>query len=285
MGAVTTERPAASPARASYRPDGSGHSFDEEIERLRSQVALSWPVEQRRLATLGLTDGQRVLELGCGPGFVTERLARWLPASCIVALDTDRKMLDLARTVMNHGATGTRVALLQASAEATGLRAHSVDAAISRYLFQHLRDPVVAAAEIRRVLRPGGFHVIIDVDDGLWGLAEPGFPEFTAWHRVRAAAQRGRGGDRFRGRHLGRILRAAGYVNVELDVFAYHSDTGGVEAFGRQLHPDQFLPLVEEGLLTLEEFVRAHALHHRFLQSPEAFLVAVGFIAYGEAAR
>ena len=282
---MTPERSAASPARASYRPDGSGHSFDEEVERLRSQVALSWPVEQRRLATLGVADGQWILEPGCGPGFVTERLARWLPGSPIVALDTDRRMVDLARMVVGRDAAGARVTLLQASAEATGLRAHSVEVAISRYLFQHLRDPVLAASEIRRVLRPGGIHVVIDVDDGLWGLAEPGFPEFAAWHRLRAAAQRGRGGDRFRGRHLGRILRAAGYVNVELDLFAYHSDAVGLDAFGRQLHPDQFLPLLEEGLLTLEEFLRAHALHRRFLRSPEAFLVAVGFIAYGEAPR
>lgn len=282
---MTTEGSATAATPHSYRPDESGHSLDQEIARLRTQVALSWPVEQRRLTTLGITDGQRILEPGCGPGFVTERLAAWLPHSSIVALDTDRRMLDFARTVVDRDAVGTRVTFREASAEATGLGAHSIDVAISRYLFQHLRDPVVAVAEIRRVLRPGGIHVIIDIDDGLWGLAEPGFPEFAAWHGLRAAAQRSRGGDRFRGRHLGRILRAAGYVHVELDVFAYHSDTTGVEAFCPQFHPDQFLPLVDEGLLTLEDYIRARVLNQRFLQSPEAFLLSVGFIAYGEAAQ
>jgi hypothetical protein len=127
--------------------------------------------------------------------------------------------------------------------------------------------------------------VIIDADDGLWGLVEPEFPEFTAWHRVRAAAQRGRGGERFRGRQLGRILRAAGYVQVELDVFAYDSDSAGIDAFRPQLHPDQFLPLVDEGLLTFGDYIRAHALTRQFLQSQQAFLLSVGFIAYGENAR
>lgn len=269
----------------SYRPEGFGHSFADEIARLRTQVALSWPVEQRRLAMLGITDGQRILEPGCGPGFVTERLAAWLPHSGIVALDMDRRMLEHARTVVDRGGAGTRVMFLAACAEAIGLRAGSVDVAISRYVFQHLGDPVMAAAEIRRVLRPGGIHVIIDVDDGLWGLAEPAFPEFAAWHQVRAATQRTRGGDRFRGRHLARILRAAGYVHVELDVFAYHSDTLGLPAFCPQLHPDQFLPLVNEGLLRIEDYLRAYVRNHQFLNSPEAFLLCVGFIAYGEVAQ
>lgn len=285
MTTKRTKRSTSAATPLSYRPDGRGQSFDEEITRLRTQVELSWSVEQRRLASLGVADGQHILELGCGPGFVTGRLAAWLPNSTIVALDTDRRMLDLAATVVNRDAVGPRVALLQASAEATGLRAHSFDIAISRYLFQHLSDPVAAAAEILRVLRPGGIHVVIDVDDGLWGLAEPAFPEFAAWHRVRAATQRGRGGDRFRGRHLGRILHAAGYVHIELDVFACHSDAAGLAAFGPQLHPDQFLPLVDEGLLTLADYVRAHALNQRFLQTPEAFLLSVGFIACGKAAR
>jgi hypothetical protein len=114
---------------------------------------------------------------------------------------------------------------------------------------------------------------------------EPEFHEFAAWHRVRAAAQRGRGGERFRGRQLGRILRAAGYVQVELDVFAYDSDSAGVHAFGPQLCPDQFLPLVDEGLLTLDDYIRAQALTQQFLQSEQAFLLSVGFIAYGKTAR
>lgn len=280
---MSGEWPAARVARTlSYAPSDCAHTFDDELARLRAQVALSWAVEQRRLAALGVADGQCVLEPGCGPGFVTERLAGWLPQSRIVALDPDPAMLRAARRTLDSHGSGDHVTLLQATAEATGLRSHTFDVAISRYLFQHLRDPGAAAVEVRRVLRPGGVHIVIEVDDGLWGLAEPRLPEFETWHRRRADAQGGRGGDRFRGRRLGRLLREAGYAHVDVDVFACHSDDVGIDAFAAQLDPDQFLPLVAEGLVTFAEYVKARSLYQRFLES-EPLVVSVGFIACAEA--
>jgi SAM-dependent methyltransferase len=266
----------------SYDPEHVGCSFDAEIDRLRAQVVLSWSIEQRRLSALGIADGQRVLEPGCGPGFVTQRLAAWLPQSPITALDSDPRMLCLAGRLLQDCGLDDRVELVEAPIENTGLPAGVFDVAISRYLFQHLPDPVAAAIEIRRVLRPGGVHVVIDVDDGLWGLAEPRFAEFGEWHRRRAKSQQIRGGDRFRGRRLCRILREAGYVRVELDVFAWHSDDLGVDLFAAQLDPDQFLPLVEDGLLTFDEYARAKALYHQFRESPVAFVLSIGFIAFAE---
>jgi hypothetical protein len=80
-------------------------------------------------------------------------------------------------------------------------------------------------------------------------------------------------------------LREAGYARVELDVFAFHSDALGVEPFARPLSAEQFLPLVDEGLLSFEEFVRAYALTGRFLASPDPFVMIVGFIARAEKPR
>ncbi len=272
-----------SPGR-SYDPDRLGGGFQAELERLRAQVEMSWGVERRRLAALGVEDGQRLMELGCGPGFVTERLASWLPRGMIVGVDPDPRMLAAASRAVGEAASG-RVAFVRAIAAATGLKSDSFDGAISRYLYQHLTDPVVAAAETLRVLRPGGYHIIIEVDDGLWGLAQPEFPEFRAWHRSRARAQSDRSGNRFLGRQLGRILRAAGYVRIELDLFGYNSDDLGMDAFAPQLAPEQFLPLVEEGVLTFDDYIHACAATRRFFESDDPFLLMAGFIARAEKPR
>jgi ubiquinone/menaquinone biosynthesis C-methylase UbiE len=50
------------------------------------------------------------------------------------------------------------------------------DFAAARFLFQHLTDPVSAAREVHRVLKPRARLVIIDVDDDCWGMVDAAIP-------------------------------------------------------------------------------------------------------------
>jgi ubiquinone/menaquinone biosynthesis C-methylase UbiE len=265
----------------SYQAPQPGRDFDRELERLRNQAELGWATERRKLAALGVRDGQYILEPGCGPGFITERLLSWLPSSRIVALDADPRMLAVATRTLS-GISGDRATLLQAELSDTGLPGDSFDVVISRYLFQHLEDPVAAAAALLRLLKPGGFHVVIDVDDGLWGLAEPYVPEFAGWYARRARAQGQRGGNRFIGRRLGRILRQAGYANVAVDLFCLDSDELGIDRFKPHLAPEQFLPLLQEGSMTFAEYIRAWSLYNRFLAAGDPLILSAGFLVYAE---
>jgi ubiquinone/menaquinone biosynthesis C-methylase UbiE len=263
----------------SYNPERHAQGLAGEFERLSEQARLTWEVERRRLQALGVSDGQGLLELGCGAGAFTRLLAGWLPRSSIVGLDYDPRVLARARCQREGGTN--RITFLQASAEATGLAEGSFDVAISRYVLQHSSNPVAVAMEARRVLRSGGLHVVIDVDDAVWGLAEPVFPEFRRWYSIGAAAQAERGGNRFIGRRLGRILRQAGFAHVGLDVFAVDSDEFDLAMMRVHLNPDQLLPLVADGRISMEDYLRAKDLHLRFVQSRDAFVLMIGFIAWG----
>lgn len=265
----------------SYDPTSENRDMDSEMARLAAQATLSWDVESRRMLWLGLSDGMRVLEPGCGPGFSTQLLRALLPHSAITALDSDPDMLALASQRTRTSVKGD-VELRLASVTDTGLPPDSFDAAVSRYLFQHLADPTRAAREILRVLKPGGRHIVIDVDDDLWGLAEPTFAPLRSIYARATAAQARRGGTRLIGRRLGRILREAGYGKVQLDVFCCDSDELGMEPFRPQISPDRLLPLVGEHALGTEELALAYLLHQRFLEDEKAFVAMVGFIAYGE---
>jgi ubiquinone/menaquinone biosynthesis C-methylase UbiE len=271
---------ATQPRRGSYDARRENAGLAAELARLDAQCALGWEAEARRLGQLGLRDGQRVLEVGSGPGSFTERLAARLPTSEIVALDPDVELLAVARRRL--AGVGGRVSFLAGSAASTGLADASVDVAISRYVFQHLADPVGAAAEVRRVLRPGGFHVVVDIDDGLWGLSEPAFPELRSIYARAGEAQRRRGGDRLVGRRLGRILEDAGYTNVGLDLFCYDSHSLGLGPFLPQLSPDRLLPLLGEGAIDAKDLGVVCGLLDRFLAAPSPFVLMVGFVAYGE---
>ena len=58
----------------SYDPERGHLGVTAELARLEAQVRVSWPQEERLLRAIGLRDGLEVLEVGCGPGFFTERL-------------------------------------------------------------------------------------------------------------------------------------------------------------------------------------------------------------------
>ena len=260
-----------------HRPNEEGHGFSDDAERLRVPAVAGWKQEARLLHFLGLRDGMHVLELGCGAGYVTAALAGQWPNSLITAVDHDGELLRLAQALV----TNDRVTFVEADAARLPTSADRFDFAIARYLFQHLQDPLSVALEARRALKPQGRLAVIDVDAALWGVAEPAFPEVGAITTKADRPQAECGGDRLIGRRLHRILTAAGFSDVSLDTFVYHSDDLGLAAFEPQLTPDRLLPLVARGLLSDVELQTMRRAYERFMKSPTAFVMMVGFIGSG----
>lgn len=250
----------------SYDPRRAGLSA--EVARLEDQAALAWPAEERILRALGV--GGTVLDLGCGPGFVLERLASL--ADRLVGVEPDVELAELAR------ARVPSAEVLAGDAERIPLADDSVDAAIVRFVFQHLADPAVAARELTRVVRPGGVVAAIEVDGQLWGLAEPAAPEVTPVQAKIWAAQRGRGGDRMIGRRLPRVLRTAGFADVRTTVYAYSSYEHGLDAFDAHLHPSQYEAALEDGTITPAELAVLVGAYERFRTDPDAYVVLCGLV-------
>lgn len=94
-----------------------------------------------------------VLEIAAGTGALTRELARALPAEVpITATDLNQPMIDLAETIE----IARPVDWQQADAASLPFRAGSFDLVICQFGFMFFPDKAGAAAEIRRVLRPGG---------------------------------------------------------------------------------------------------------------------------------
>ena len=266
-------------ARGSYRVEDQLHGVGSELERLRAQALLSWREESRLLRFLGLSDGMDILEIGCGPGYVTSNLLAWLPTARLTAIDADRAMLDRARAEVGAGAQ--RVRFVEGRAEELPLPDAQADFVVARYLFQHVPDPGAVARDALRVLKPGGRLAVIDLDGALWGTAAPTFPEVMPVYAKTGRAQAALGGNRLIGRELFRILRDAGFSDVQLDAFVYHSDAKGLEAFGPQLDPDRLLPMVKRGVITGAEFELVRRAHDTFMATPGAYVMMIGLLASG----
>lgn len=107
-----------------------------------------------------LVDGQRILDVGCGTGTLAIRAAERVPGAAIVGLDGDPQVLE--RAERKAAETGRKIRFDEALSTQLPYEDASFDRILSTLVFHHLTsaDKTRTAAEIARVLRPGGrLHV------------------------------------------------------------------------------------------------------------------------------
>src|SRR5437588_4461375 len=157
---------------------------------------------------LAAADAERILDVGCGPGFyVRELLDEIGPNGSIVAVDASPDMLALARRRCEGRAN---VTFREGNAAALPVGDGEFDAALCVQVMEYVPDPAGALAEIHRALRPGGRALVWDIDWATvwWHSADPDRMRrvLRAWdeHLVHPSLPR----------TLGAHLRAAGFVDV-----------------------------------------------------------------------
>lgn len=137
---------------------------------------------QRLAALLGVTSGQRILEVGPGTGTHALPVARWLaPGGALHALDLQDIML---RHVRRRAAKGqiTTIVAAQANAQELPYPAGTFDGAYMVATLGEIPDELAALREQRRVLKPKGRLVIAEL------FYDPDFVSLPALTDVAAAA-------------------------------------------------------------------------------------------------
>jgi len=119
-----------------------------EFEQLAQRMAASLP------------SGSRVLEVAPGPGYFSVALAK-LGTFEITGLDVSKTFVEIARK--NASEAGVSADFQQGNASHMPFANDSFDLILCRAAFKNFSEPVGALAEMRRVLRPGGRAVIIDL--------------------------------------------------------------------------------------------------------------------------
>ena len=140
--------------RGSYDVSRISADTTREIQRLNAQVELFWPEEVRLYERAGLKDGMRLVDCGCGPGYLMGKLCSAFPALQCTGVELAPELVAAAaNTIPTPHRDRCRV--LEQSVTVMELADNSFDFAISRLVIEHLPDPVSALKEVLRVLRPG----------------------------------------------------------------------------------------------------------------------------------
>jgi SAM-dependent methyltransferase len=181
--------------------DVAGEAYDRFMGRY------SRPLASQLVDWLQLGVGQRVLDVGCGPGALTEQLVARVGAENVSAIDPSEPFVEACRG--RHPGVDVR----RGVAEALPYDDDVYDAAAACLVVHFMANPVAGLAEMARVTRPGGW-----VAATVWDLAGSRAPTRPVWEALAEVDPEHPGeGPRSGGSRgdLVRILEAAGLQDVE----------------------------------------------------------------------
>jgi SAM-dependent methyltransferase len=155
----------------------------------------------------GVAEGQRALDVGCGPGALTSELVRRLGAESVAAADPSEPFVAAARE-RHPGVT-----VEQAPAEELPFEDDEFDVALAQLVVHFMADPVAGLREMGRVTRPSGVVAACVWDHAgdqgplslFWDVAHALDPD-AAGEGVLAGTREG---------HLEELFREAGLDDVE----------------------------------------------------------------------
>jgi SAM-dependent methyltransferase len=127
---------------------------DQWVSHQERYDAMLAPCESRLMSVAACSEGEKVLDIGCGNGATTLDVAlRVAPSGHVTGIDVSEPMLDVARR--RAEAASAPATFIHADAQTADLGG-PYDVAISRFGVMFFDEPVAAFANIARALRPGG---------------------------------------------------------------------------------------------------------------------------------
>src|SRR5271166_971725 len=192
-----------------------GRSETEEL-RLKRQIADLAPLSDEHLARVGIRPGEKVVDLGCGPGGVLHLLGKRVgPAGSVLGLERSQHFVDLARRFA--GDLGLpQVEIREGDAYDTGLSRQSFDGAHMRLVLVNVPKPELIVREMVALVGPGGWVPSFEADlDAM--LLDPPSGEFGHLAEAYNPHARSKGIDLFIGRRIHRLFREAGVVDISVD--------------------------------------------------------------------
>jgi SAM-dependent methyltransferase len=169
---VATETPVAAtslPWAAPRRARRSPPSREPRLPSYKSQLSAFHRAFELELLdivrALPLTAGMRVLDLACGDGFYTRRIADRLgPGGSVTGVDLNRAYLSLAKLEATHQTGSATIDFVAASFDRLPFPDETFDFVWCAQSLYSLPEPVAVFEHLARVLRPGGIVAVLEND-------------------------------------------------------------------------------------------------------------------------
>lgn len=247
---------------------------ESEETRLSRQISELGPDSDALLDGIGIRPGERVIDIGCGPGGVLGLLAKRVgPSGSVLGIERSPHFVNLARRFIRDKALA-QVEAREGDAYDTGLPRASFDGAHMRLVLVNVPEPERIVREMVSLVRPGGWVASFEADF-LAHICDPPLPAWTRLVDALAVYSASQGIDLFVGRRTHGLFRDAGVVDIQVDAVVH------VYPFGHPRRPilHDFInnvrePLVEGEFLSRRDLESDMAELERHLASPETLVTS-----------
>jgi len=174
-------------------------------------------LKRRTYTRMEIEPGNKVLDVGCGPGIDTMALSQLVGAAGeVYGVDYDNAMVAEAEQRAEKAGISAWVRHKHSDAASLPFDTDYFDSCRSERLFQHLPNPAKALEEMARVTKVNGWVVVLDTD---WGSGGTDTSEIDIERRLARFAADHMHHNGYSGRQLYRLFKKQGLVNVSFEVF------------------------------------------------------------------
>ena len=194
-------------------PQAAEMADESMVRNLSAQAEALWPEEGMIFERC--PPPRTILDVGCGTGEITARLAEKYPQATLLGVDLEVTHLERARA--RCALAGDRVRFERDDALALSLPDASFDMVVCRHVLQAIPDAQQALREMVRVARPGArFHLLAEDYGMLWCHPTP-LDADDFWQRLPPVYGRAIGCDLHVGRKMFGYLTALGLRGIQVD--------------------------------------------------------------------
>ena len=210
------------------------------------------------LTTLGLQQGMRIADIGCGIGVVS----RWMAENVgtqgsVVGVDISTAQLAIAQ--QDASLLGlTQLSFQQADVYDTGLPRGSFDMVYCRFLLCHLTQPEKALQEMYALLKPGGILLCDDLH--LSSLhTDPPSAAYERMTKLMVGGGSHKGVDYNLGVKLHRLFRQVGFKNLQMQSDQPGYTVGECKRFWEYTFYEASADAIQAGIFTVEDVEKLKA--------------------------